>query len=177
MDAATVAVLTGAIGVAGTLLGVAFTQWRSDVRERNRLAVEERREDRRLAHEGERERDARMFDHRRNAYLAVMEQFHRWSNIVVDVREGIQPEPPEDAMGAFWRVVSEVDLYGSANAAEKARALYFVLQTQVYGAHPNIEDDDLELAVMDHQNDFVNAARADLGLTARWPPRQELIIE
>lgn len=175
MDAATVGVLTGGIGVAGTLLGVVFTQWRSDVREKNRLAVEERREEQRLAHDAERERDARLFDHRRNAYLAVIEQFHRWSTIAAEVREGTSPEPPEDAMDEFWRVVSEVDLYGSTEAAEKALALYFVLREQVYGPrNPNIEKDDLDLEVMDHQNDFVDAARADLGLTARWPARPTL---
>jgi hypothetical protein len=175
VDATTVGVLTGTIGVVGTLLGVVFTQWRADVREKNRLAVEERREQQRLDHDANRERDTRLFDHRRNAYVAVIEQFHRWSAIAADIREGVQPEPPEDAMEDFWRVVSEVDLYGSAEAAEKALGLYFVLHTQVYGPHnPNIEDADRDLEVMDRQNDFVDAARADLGLPARWPPRPTL---
>ncbi len=170
MDAATVGVMTGGIGVAGTLLGVVFTQWRADVREKNRLAVEERREQQRLTHDTERERDARMFDHRRNAYLAVIEQFHRWNAVAMDLRNSLEAAPPEDAMGEFWRVVSGVDLYGSAEAAEKALALYQVLSDQVYGPRdPNVEDLDYDVSAMERLNDFVDSARADLGLTARWP--------
>lgn len=170
--------MSGGIGVAGTLLGVVFTQWRSDVRERNRLAVEERREQQRLAHDTDRERDARLFDHRRNAYLAVIEQYHRWINIAADVREGLKSEPPEDAMDGFWRIVGDVDLYGSAEAAEKAQALYFVLHEQMYGTrNPNIEDADRDLEAGDRHNEFVNAARADLGLPARWPATPVLEID
>ncbi|WP_185994851.1 hypothetical protein [Nocardioides campestrisoli] len=177
MDAGAVGVLTGSIGVVGTLLGVVFTQWRADVRERIRLAVEERREEQRLAHDTEREHDARLFDHRRSAYLAVIEQLHRWSAIAVDVRAGERPEPPEDAMEEFWRVVSEVDLYGSTDAAQKARDLYYVLRTQVYETrNPDVEDDDLDIEVSDFQNDFVEAARADLGLPARWPNKANLTL-
>lgn len=171
VDAATVGVLTGTIGVAGTLVGVVFTQWRADVREGKRLVVEERREQQRLDRDAARELDARMFDHRRNAYVAVIEQFHRWHVIAVDVRQGVKPEPPEDAMDEFWRVVSEVDLYGSAEAAEKALALYQELSDQVYGPrNPNVEDADLDLTVMDRHYEFVNTARADLGLPPRFPP-------
>lgn len=178
VDAATVAVLSGGVGVAGTLLGVVFTQWRSDVRERNRLAVEERREQRRLAQDAERERDARLFDHRRNAYLAVIEQYHRWINIVADARDGLTPEPPEDAMDGFWRIVGDVDLYGNAEAADKAQALYFELHEQMYGTHnPSIENADLDLEAGDRHNEFVNAARADLGLPARWPATPALEID
>ncbi len=170
--------LTGGIGVAGTLLGVVFTQWRSDVRERNRLAVEERREQQRLAQDTERERDARLFDHRRNAYLSVIDQSHRWSHIIADVREGLKAEPPEDAMDGFWRIVGDVDLYGSAEAAEKAQALYLELHEQMYGPHnPNIEDADRDLQAGDRHTQFVNAARADLGLPARWPPTPVLKLD
>lgn len=170
--------MSGGIGVTGTLLGVVFTQWRSDVRERNRLAVEERREQHRLAHDTERERDARLFDHRRHAYLAVIEQYHRWINIVADVREGLKSEPPEDAMNGFWRIVGDVDLYGSAESAEKAQALYFVLHQQMYGPRtPNIEDADRDLEAGDRHNEFVNAARADLGLSARWPATPVIEID
>lgn len=170
--------MSGGIGVAGTLLGVAFTQWRSDMRERNRLAVEERREQQRLAQDTERERDARLFDHRRNAYLAVIEQYHRWINIVADVREGLASEPPEDAMDGFWRIVGDVDLYGSAEVAEKAQALYFELHQQTYGPrNPNIEDADHDLEAGDRHNEFVNAARTDLGLPARWPPTPVIKID
>ena len=177
MDAAAVGLISGGIGVAGTLAGVVFTQWRSDVRERNRLAVEERREEQRRAHATEREHDARLFDHRRSAYLAVIDQFHRWNTIAIDVREGVKPRPPEDAMDDFWRVVTEVDLYGSANAAEKALALYQALSDQVYKPpNPNVENLDYEIDAMERQNDFVDAARADLGMTPRWPPRPTIEI-
>lgn len=61
-------------------------------------------------------------------------------------------------MGDLWRIVSEVDLYGSAEAAERALALFFVSREQVYGPrNPNIEDTDLDLDALDHQNDFVDA--------------------
>lgn len=178
MDAATVGVLTGSIGVVGTLAGVVFTQWRADVREGKRLGVEERREQQRLDRDAARELDARLFDHRRNAYVAVIEQFHRWHVIAVDIREGSKPEPPEDAMDEFWRVVSEVDLYGSTGAAEKALALYQELRDQVYEPrNPNIEDADLDVTAFDRHYEFVNTARADLGLPARFPPTPYIEID
>lgn len=162
----------------GTLLGVVFTQWRSDVRERSRLAVEERREQHRLAQDTERERDARLFDHRRNAYLNVIEQFHLWINVIADVGEGLVAPPPEDAMNGFWRLVGDVDLYGSAEAAEKAAALYVLLNDRIFGpSNPSIEDTDLDLEAGDRYNEFVNAARADLGLPARWPATPVIKID
>lgn len=178
VDAATVGVLTGSIGVVGTLAGVVFTQWRADVREGKRLEVEERREQQRLDHDAARELDARLFDHRRNAYVAVVEQFHRWHGIAVEIREGVKPEPPEDAMDDFWRAVSEVDLHGSTEAGEKALAVYLELRKQVYGPRSRDDsDDDLDLTAFDRHYEFVNTARADLGLPARFPPTPYIEID
>jgi hypothetical protein len=162
-------VVTALIGVGGTLLGVVATQWRADVREDKRLAVEEQREEQRLARDTERERDARLFDHRRNAYAAVSEQFHRWAAVAIKIREGERSEPSEEAMDDFWRVISEVDLYGGTEAAEKALTLYQVLRSQVYERrNPNVEDLDYDLDAIEHHNEFLNAARADLGIPPRW---------
>lgn len=63
----------------------------------------------------------------------MIEQYHRGSNIVADVREGLKPEPPEDAMDGSWRIVGDVDLDGSTEAAEKAQMVYFALCEEVYG--------------------------------------------
>lgn len=178
MDAATVGLLTGSIGVLGTLGGVVFTQWRADVREGKRLAVEERREQQRLDHDAARELDARLFDHRRNAYVAVIEQYHRWDAVADGIANGLHPAPPEDAMNDFWRVLSEVDLYGSAEAGKKALDLYMAMRKLVYGPHRTADDgEDAFVTAVERHRDFVQAVRADLGTTPRWVLKPGLKID
>lgn len=157
--------VVGLVGVLGTLVGVLLTQWRADIRERNRLASEERREASRSAAEVERERDSRLFDHRRMVYLSVLEQYHRWSAIAEEVRNGTRQEPPEDAMNDFLRLASEVELYGNEDAANATRNLYFNLKDWIYGTGEHrVEPPETETHEWHYM--FLDAARVDLGLPA-----------
>jgi len=167
VSAAAVGLITGAIGVLGTLAGVLFTQWRADVRERDREAAEERREERRIANEAERERDARLFDYRRNAYVSVIEQYHRWSSVGSKVERGEVAEPPEDAMDDFWRLVGEVELYGGHEVGSAAQDLYFTLYGWVFNWKSSKEPG---WDALDGYAAFLDAARVDLGVPPRPKP-------
>lgn len=157
------AAVVGLVGVLGTLAGVLITQWRADVRERNRLESEERREANRSAAEVERERDARLFEHRRTVHLSVLEQYHRWSSLAHGVNQGTVPEPPEDAMDEFLRLASEVELYGSDAASNATRNLYFALKDWVHSTGEHRTEPPDEDAHAWHY-EFLDAARVDLGI-------------
>lgn len=161
MDAATVGLFTGSIGVIGTLAGVGFTQWRSDVRERSRIEVEERREQTRLDRETDREQSARLFDHRRTAYSAVIREYHHWMEAAD--RPGPWRSPEDGVMGDFWQLLSEIDLYGSRVAATLARDLYFAISDVYY-------DSKDPMKAHDRFNEFLDAARTDLGVTSPKAP-------
>lgn len=156
-----VPLVVAALGVAGVL----FTQWRSDVREQNRSAAEERREEHRLARDAEREREARLFEHRSAVFAKVSQEYHRWWSVAYDVEHGISPTPPEDAMEDFWRIVGEVDLYGGQEVAERAVRLHHTLSDWVFG--PRSSEDPGFDATYRYES-FLAAARAELGV----PPRQ-----
>lgn len=157
VDTSWVALMGGAIGVVGTLGATAFNQWRSDVREAKR------RDD-----ERERERASRLFDHRREAYSAVLQHYYCWEVIASELSRDEVPEPPEDAMSDFWSALGEVDLYGSHKTASSARNLYFAMSNLIYGGLGS--DPEPDWTAMDRFRDFVTAARLDLGVPATKPP-------
>jgi hypothetical protein len=147
--------------------GVLFTQWRSDVRERIRSAGEERREEKRTAREVDRDRDARLFEHRRVVFASIVEHYHRWASIATDVEQRRKPEPPEDAMDDFWERVAEVELYGGDDAASAAINLYWSLHKWVYG----VGGDEPSWEAHGQYLEFVEIARAELGVPASTKPK------
>ncbi|MCW2785396.1 MAG: hypothetical protein JWP74_1913 [Marmoricola sp.] len=147
MDTTTVALVAGGIGVVGTLAGVAFTQWRSDVRERHRSEVEQRRE-----------QNALLLDHRRTTYVAVIREYHRWKD--APDRPGPPLDPSDDLMADFWHLLAEVDLYGSRRAAKAASELYFALHDLLYGSGSEATSQD----ALDRFSEFLDAARTDFGI-------------
>jgi len=163
MDDATLGIITGAIGVVGALAGTGFTQWRSDIREQVRLKVEERREQARLDAEVERERDTRLFDHRRAAYAAVIGEYLKWAALGDDVKRGLAPSPPEDANADFWRLVLEVRMLGSKKTGEAVQGLYFAICELVWPESMGGSKEP-EWDAMDAFEKFQDAARADLGV-------------
>lgn len=163
MDDAMLGIITGAIGVVGTLAGTGFTQWRSDVREQERLEVEERREQARLQAEVERERDTRLFDHRRVAYAAVIGEYLKWAALADDVKKGRAPSPPADANDDFWRLVLEVRMLGSKKTGKAVQNLYFAVCELVWpGTMGGSKEPEWD--AMDAFEKFQDAARADLGV-------------
>lgn len=168
MDDATLGIITGAIGVVGALVGTGFTQWRSDVREQQRLEIEERREQTRLDAEVTRERDSRLFDHRRAAYAAVIGEYQKWAALGDDVKKGLAPSPPEDANDEFWRLVLEVRMLGSKKTGKTVQDLYFAVCELVWpGTMGGSKEPEWD--AMDAFEKFQDAARADLGV--RQPRR------
>lgn len=166
MDAATVALLGGGIGVGGTLLGTVFTQLRSDARDRVRLASEERREEHRMAVEARREREARLFDHRRAALLSVIEKYHVYAELAWQLEhDRADHQPGDDELEPFWQLLSEVDLYCGAEPARIARALYSAVSSWLHGTGAGSYQARQEMAEGLFQ-EFLAAARAELGVPA-----------
>lgn len=166
MDNATTALITSAVAVGGTLLGVVVTQWSSGKRERERIEAEDAREDARSEVEREREREARLFDIRREIYADVIARYHFWVDVAEMIERGEDSEPPEDAMASFWEALSQVELYGSQETADASLQLYYALSRLVYSRR----DDDQEAEAMLRLRRFVDAARVDLGVPARVYP-------
>lgn len=166
MDAATVALLGGGIGVGGTLLGTVFTQLRSDARDRVRLASEERREEQRMAVEARREREARLFDYRRTALLSVIEKYHAYAELAWQLEHhGAGRQPGDDELEPFWQLLSEVDLYCGAEPARIARALYSAVSSWLHGTGAGSYATRQERA-NDLFQEFLRAARTELGVPA-----------
>ncbi|WP_028652509.1 hypothetical protein [Nocardioides halotolerans] len=164
MDAATVGLLSGGIGVGGTLLGTVFTQIRSDARDRVRLASEERREEQRMAVDARREREARLFDHRRAALLAVIEKYHGHAELAWQLEHHqADHQPGDEELEPFWQLLSEVDLYCGAEPAKIARALYSAVSAWLHGTGAGSFVTRQERAEQLFQA-FLAAARAELGV-------------
>lgn len=172
MDASTVGLISGGVGVVGTFAGVTFTQWRSDRRDHARLESEERREPARLVHDAELKKDERLFDHRRTAYTKIIEHYHGFTRAAAEWDESRQGDPPEDALEPFWLSLSEVDMYASQKVSKAALDLYWAVSTVVFGAAAfGYVSTDPDLDAYFAYAKFVEAARQDLGL----PPREEPI--
>lgn len=154
-----VPLVVASLGVGGVL----FTQWRSDVRANQRAAAEERREEQRLAREAERERDARLFDHRRTAYASVIAEFNRWWLIAVGISQGHEPTPPRDAMADFARFSAEVDLYGGEEVASRSKDLYYAMVQMVYVTGSSVAQREAQASYAR----FIDVARNELGVPAR----------
>lgn len=147
--------------MTGTLVGTWFTQWRADVRERERVAAEERRERSRANDEADRARESRLFEHRRTIYAEVIRLYHFWIDASGEIELGLWPEPEEDAWRPLMLSVSEVDLYGSQEAGQAARRLVAALRALIDGPAGTYQE------ARDACAAFIDAARFDLGA----PPR------
>ena len=157
--------LVAAVGVIGTLGGVVFTQWRSDVRDQNRLGSEERREQTRLDNDAERERANRLFAHRRDAYLSMIQHYHQTLDwLWEEEQDPSGPDPSEDALQPFWRALSAVDLYCEPSTASLARDLYDATARMLYKGGPG--HDERMTAAETAYREFLGAVRTELGVPA-----------
>ena len=164
MDSGTVGLVTAGVGATGALVGTWFTQWRADVRERERVAAEERRERSRANDEADRARESRLFEHRRTIYAEVVRLYHFWIEASGEIELGLLPEPEEDAWRPLMLSVSEVDLYGSQEAGQAARRLVAALRALVDGLNGTYRE------AHNACSDFIDAARVDLGAPLRIFP-------
>ncbi|MGL5824349.1 MAG: hypothetical protein ACRCYU_05860 [Nocardioides sp.] len=148
--------LSGGIGVVGTLVGAALTQWRSDVR---------------LSREADKEREARLFDYRRDAYLAVIEKYQQIRDGVSEYENGLRPDwsPPhtdEEALVPFYRTLNSVDFHGTPETVRVARDLYDATARWFFGhghgpGEPHKRDQAAEQAYWT----FLRAVRTEFGMS------------
>jgi hypothetical protein len=138
-----------------------------------------RREDRRWRQEREHERliwareDAgRSYDHRRQAYMDFLAEFHRLRRVVEAARaQGATSEAlPRQAMDDLTDLWTAVLIYGSEDGQQWASACHSSLR--LWAWHP--ERADLEETVMEDWNQYLTQVRIDLGVpkgaTADMPP-------
>lgn len=122
-----------AIGLLGTLLaalatvgGILFTQFRADVRERDRI-----QQDR------EWQREAWAKDHRRAAHMAFLAEQRRLDHMMMMyTRVGLDglEAPREDWSESLGRLLLDVQVFGSQEAAVAAQRLYRATQALESGA-------------------------------------------
>lgn len=151
--------LIAVLGLAGTISGVVITQRRSD-----------RREDARWVREREREREqriredaARIFNHRRDAYVDYLAE----ATAKFDAQSKWEAErgkatPPEHALETLWHHLTSVKVYGTPEATRIAEALYQWLYTEHFGSSSKTAD---HAGGFDRLTDeFVQQMRTDLGI-------------
>ena len=80
-----------------------------------------RREDTRAADDRQEARDARLFDHRRNAYAAYVQEARKYLQMIFDSREVHHEYPPDDWLSPLWDRAADVAMYGTAAADDAAR--------------------------------------------------------
>jgi hypothetical protein len=123
-----------------------------------------RREDARWERERARERDrwaredtARSYDHRRDAYMAFFKTYNeRWNALETAwISSGVVNEPPEDFLAALYDLASEVEIFGTREAASCAREAYKALSAHAF-ANKRMPDEPLHL--------FQEQVRLDLGI-------------
>jgi hypothetical protein len=146
------------LGIIGTLVSAQLTQRRADRREAARAELETARETKRHA----REDAARLFDHRRDAYVGFLSKAGADMNAWINYQawgEG-PPEPPEDTLLDLWARLTEVRIYGSAEAARVGEALYYWISADMFGG----KEADHEGGYDRLEAKFVQQIRRDLGV-------------
>jgi hypothetical protein len=127
----------GALTAGVTLTGVLVTQWRSDRRDSARLRDEARREALRLTHED----NARVFEHRREAYVEFLSGA-RFNLTALRDWWDREPDhdPPDDALSGLGARLATVKIYGSPEAARIADALYEWHRVEMFGSKDERND-------------------------------------
>jgi hypothetical protein len=144
------------LGIGGTLASAQLTQKRADRREAARAELETARETVRHA----REDSARLFDHRRAAYLDFLSKIGADLNAWIDRENFGGPPPPEDALVDLWTRLTTVNVYGTPEAARIAEAMYDWLSAEMFGN----KAEDHEGAYIRLSAAFVKQIRRDLGV-------------
>lgn len=138
-------------GVAvGSLVPVVVTLWSAG------------REDRRVAEDRQESRDALLFDHRREAYAGYIRVARGLLDALWQYHEGVygeRPPPDFDFADSLVEAQAPVQLYGSAEALERARAVL----TAIYA----YESDKTKYEEVEAEiSSFAGQARLDLGVPA-----------
>ncbi|GIM64544.1 hypothetical protein Pve01_94890 [Planomonospora venezuelensis] len=111
----------------------------------------------------DREREQRLFDHRRVAYTEFLAEFESHESALFSLLWDDQPFPDADAyLRPLSTKASSVRLYGTSEAALKAHAL--VLQLGKWADAPGNEEADLRDQMGLIKQEYLSAARADLGV-------------
>ena len=108
------------VGVGGALYGTLRTQRQADKRAIEERAATEAREEAR----NRRDEAARTHEHRREAYTDYLKSFETLLSAyyVWEERNGDEP-PPEDALDNLFDAMTQVKIYGSHAASDRAGEL------------------------------------------------------
>lgn len=139
------------VGAAGALIGVVVTHVLADRRE----TVRWHRERQRQADEWAREDAARTYEHRRDAYLAFAEEWHRHYKAADAWKLQNLPDPPEDALADLYKKLLQVQIFGTEDGRRAAKAAFDALVTFAF------TNADLEYAAFEA---FQEQVRQDLGV-------------
>ncbi|WP_132150770.1 hypothetical protein [Kribbella antiqua] len=151
-----------AVGVGGTLMAsaLAFTAQVTQLRSQHKWSRQE------AEASWQREREARLFERRRNASTEFLSTYERYYAVffpyVWDLDRTIPP-PDYDTFDELSERVSTVEIYGSIAVADRAHELVSSLSKWT-----NIRADEregAEKALHEARKRFTAAARADLGVS------------
>jgi len=130
------------IGAVIALVGVGISQWWQAHREDTRAERVERRD-----------REGRLFEHRRDAYMAFLEEFTRHRSINDDYHAGLlgphQGSPPsdvEDFLVPVYQRLLPIQVYGTEDTYRSAVAAFEVLMRYVFGGERRAEASEVDLA-------------------------------
>lgn len=104
---------TSLAGVVLGFVGSQFTQLTGARRDRKREQRAWARED-----------AARSYEHRRDSYVAFVEEYHRYGARMAEVNWSYEPEPPEDWISTLYDRLVQIDIFGTKEAAKLAKDAY-----------------------------------------------------
>ena len=159
-----VPILVAAVGLLTTLAGVAYTQWRSDKRERQTWNRQREREREQWA----REDTARSYDHRQQAYVAFAAQWEKhydraWRHREFRLNE---PDPDYDWADELVEAYAAVELFGTRSVFETALAAIVELNEYINSGNRPHDRSIYE--------QFISEVRRDLSIPDAPPSQSSL---
>ncbi|HEX7133776.1 MAG TPA: hypothetical protein VF228_14460 [Iamia sp.] len=124
MDAAVIGLATAAVGVIGTLGGVLITQARSDRQASLEREAQDRRTGLSLESERHRDRDARLFDHRREVLSQVVAVYNTMMTPPYLRDDTMEEDEYAELVQKFWATLTGLDLYFQPDVSEAFKMLY-----------------------------------------------------
>jgi hypothetical protein len=140
-------------GFTLTLLATAMNEYRR-----------EQRADRREAMRNRQAASDRIFEHRRDAYVAFAELLYQWRNSLLnrEITDGDLPDTDFDTFDPVFECLSSVQLYGSADAYD---AGFTTAKRMILWLNSTRANRNEELRAFDEARDvFVQQIRRDLGV-------------
>lgn len=127
------AFLAGFLAVVSAMVTAVLTQRNANRREDARWQREREREQALWA----REDAARSYDHRREAYVAFIKEFHHRWKVSIEVEQAGFPtgDPPEDFFVPVYDLLTPIEIFGTKEAARLAEEACQTLSARAFTNH------------------------------------------